>query len=406
VSCARRGLLAALLLALLGSVWAWLAPGKGAAFPVVVAILVTAIAVAGRTRSGRAAWVVALLTLVALVRVVGSFGPAAREGDDGLGAVVARGPLLVGLLAAVICAIWIGLHESSRAESHAADPPVGARDSRPRQPSRLVPVGALMVLSAIGAELLAAYDDSTGRPGELLFALVFFAMLYGCPALLIREVVRRLGRGWPSILALSAAAGLLQAGMIDQALYADSYGDIAGWEESLRSTYIAPLGIGGFMLQNFLLGHVVFSFGAPIAIAESLRPEAARMTWLSWRGTALAVVLWLLAAAAIVSDTYRSPAHATVPELAVTLLVVLRSWRLRSVWAPGPVASGTALRPFRQCWRARSSPASPMGSRPSHGPAWSWQLLSRSQARPSSCVPPAAAAGPALTRQRWASGCC
>ena len=94
-----------------------------------------------------------------------------------------------------------------------------------------VPVLALLVLSPIGAELLAAYNDTTGRPLALLGNLVFFAALYGCPALLIRELARRTGRGWPAILLLSAAAGLLQAGVLDQSLFSESYDDVRGWEE-------------------------------------------------------------------------------------------------------------------------------------------------------------------------------
>src|SRR3712207_2128446 len=101
---------------------------------------------------------------------------------------------------------------------------VACADHRGR--GRVVAIGCLVVLSAIGAELLAAYSDSTGRPAEALFAAGFFAMLYGCPALLIREVARRTARGWPTMLLLSAAAGLLQAGVIDQSLFIDDYNDV------------------------------------------------------------------------------------------------------------------------------------------------------------------------------------
>src|SRR3954470_23327792 len=125
---------------------------------------------------------------------------------------------------------------------------------------RFVVIGSLVVLSAICAEPLAAYNDTTGRPAELLFSVAFFAMLYGCPTLLIREFARRMGSGWPAMSLLSAAAGLLEAGVIDQSLFSDSYGDVRGWEESLRATYIAPLGLGAYLLQNFVGGHVIYSF--------------------------------------------------------------------------------------------------------------------------------------------------
>ena len=156
----------------------------------------------------------------------------------------------------------------------------------------------------------------------LLFSVAFFAMLYGCPALLIREIAWRTGRGWPAILLLSAAAGLLQAGVIDQSLFSDSYGDVRGWEESLRATYIAPLGVGGYMLQNFVLGHVLYSFCAPIALAEAMRPGIAHRSWLGRRGIIIATGLWLLVAALILSDTLGSDSHATVPEVLATLAAI------------------------------------------------------------------------------------
>lgn len=194
---------------------------------------------------------------------------------------------------------------------------------RPAGRDRAIAIGSLLVLSPIGAELLAAYDDSTGRPGELLFSIAFFALLYGCPALLFRELVRRTGRGWPAMLMLSMAAGLLQAGVIDQSLFTDNYGEVKGWEKSLRDTYISPLGVGAFFLQNFVLGHVVYSFGAPIAVAEAMRPGIAHRPWLRRRGIIAAVVGWLLVAGAILADTLGTDDHGSLIEVLVTFSVVI-----------------------------------------------------------------------------------
>ena len=215
-------------------------------------------------------------------------------------------------------------------------------------------IGSLVVLSAIGAELLAAYNDTTGRPAELLVNVVFFAMLYGCPALLIRELARRTGRGWAAMLLLSAAAGLLQAGVIDQALFSDSYGDVRGWEESLRATYVAPLGVGAYMLQNFVLGHVIYSFCAPIAVAEAMRPAIAQRSWLGRRGITFATALWLAVAALIFADALGSEAHATALEIAATLAVARRSSRRRCAWVGRPRARS---RPGAHVGRAGRAPA-------------------------------------------------
>ncbi len=229
-----------------------------------------------------------------------------------------------------------------------------AAGARPRR-DRLVVIGSLVVLSAIGAELLAAYNDTTGRPAELLVNVVFFAMLYGCPALLIREFARRTGRGWAAMLLLSAAAGLLQAGVIDQALFSDSYGDVRGWEESLRATYVSPLGVGAYMLQNFVLGHVIYSFCAPIAVAEAMRPAIAERSWLGRRGITFATALWLAVAALIFADALGGEAHATAVEIAATLAVCAAL--VAAALRVGRAGRAPALGPAPHVGRAGRAPA-------------------------------------------------
>jgi hypothetical protein len=99
---------------------------------------------------------------------------------------------------------------------------------------RSLQVAALMVLAAICAESVAAYDATTGRPLELASGILFFAPLYGGPAVLIREAARRARLGWPAKVTMAAAFGLLDAGVIDQSLFSADYRGIEGWEQLLR----------------------------------------------------------------------------------------------------------------------------------------------------------------------------
>lgn len=77
----------------------------------------------------------------------------------------------------------------------------------------------LMILSPLCAEYLSGYDDSTGDPWALLGGLFIFIPLYGAPALVIRELARRNGIRWPGVLAMATAAGVAQAGIIDQSKF-------------------------------------------------------------------------------------------------------------------------------------------------------------------------------------------
>ena len=107
---------------------------------------------------------------------------------------------------------------------------------------RVWPVLGLFLFAPISAEYLLGYDNLIGRPVALLVGLLIFGPLYGVPAVLIREAARRTGRGWPTILLLSFAAGLVQAGLVDQGLFNASYRDIPHWDDMRLSTYLPGLG--------------------------------------------------------------------------------------------------------------------------------------------------------------------
>jgi len=297
---AQRTLVTGLLVGAVGLAWAWLATEPRPRFPPGVLILLGAAAIVALS-DARAGGLAGLIGagLVALRLVVGD--PADELlFDEGAALAGARWLQALGLLAALGSALVLVVRRPTLGASRqrrASDP----RARRERR-ARVGQVAGLLVLSAIGAELLAAYDDTTGRPGQLLFAVLFFAALYGAPALLIRELARRMGWGWPSIILLAFALGILQPGVIDQSLFSSDYRDIESWDRSLRATFIGPLGFSATNAVNFVVGHVIYSFCAPIAVAEAWRPATARTPWLSLRGTAVAAVLYLLAAVLVLQD--------------------------------------------------------------------------------------------------------
>ena len=82
-----------------------------------------------------------------------------------------------------------------------------------------------------------------------LFVLPLFALLYGAGALLIRETVRRTGRGWPAIVLLAAAYALLEEGLVDQLLWNPSY---SGQVTLAGDAYLPALGTNVSILQAVL----------------------------------------------------------------------------------------------------------------------------------------------------------
>jgi hypothetical protein len=297
---AHRTLVAGLLLGAVGLACAWLASEPRPSFPLGVLLLSGAAAIAALS-DARAGGLAGLVVAGAVVwRLVAGDPVDELLFHEGVALAGARWLQALGLLAALVSALVLVVRRPTPGVDgpRRASDPVARRERR----ARAGQVAGLLVLAAIGAELLAAYDDSTGRPGVLLSVVVFFAALYGAPSLLIRELARRMGWGWPSIILLAGALGILQAGVIDQSLFSGDYRGIEGWEQSLRATYIGPLGLSAFNAVGFVVGHVVYSFCAPIAVAEAWRPAAARTPWFGPRGIVVAAVLYLLAAGLVLRD--------------------------------------------------------------------------------------------------------
>src|SRR5262249_10472968 len=152
-----------------------------------------------------------------------------------------------------------------------------------RRTPRLLALG-LLILAPLCAEYITGYDTSTGRPLALVGGLLILSPLYGGPALWSRELARRFGVGWPGIMALAAAFGIVQAGVVDQSLFSKSYREIEYWDDMVQPTWIEPLGFSAFAAMSFIVGHVIWSYCIPIALVEALHPALSRQPWLRWPG--------------------------------------------------------------------------------------------------------------------------
>lgn len=232
--------------------------------------------------------------------------------------------------------------------------------------ARILQVLAAMVLCGIGAEVLSGYAAGTGDPGAVAVQLVFFAALYGAPAVLVRDAVRRAGGGWPSLLVLFGALGLAQAGLIDQSLFAADYGGYDGWAQMREPTLLPALGISVFMLHAFVMGHVLFSFAAPLAIAEGWLPARATRPWLGPIGSVVATLAYVLVAAMILSDP--GSRTATAAQLLGTGAVVVGLVMLAVVLGRRRVRAGAAA-------DARSADGTGRGGEPTGSPAPLWGVL-------------------------------
>jgi len=148
--------------------------------------------------------------------------------------------------------------------------------------SGLAPALVLVVFAPVLAEVLFGATPIT-NPGALLPDVA----VYGCGALLIRELVRRRGLGWISILMLGVAFGIVEEGLALQSLFNPSLfnaGDLGG----------RALGVNWVWTQWTLGYHAVWSISIPILLTELLFPARRLELWLGRAGLITASVFYIL----------------------------------------------------------------------------------------------------------------
>jgi hypothetical protein len=200
----------------------------------------------------------------------------------------------------------------------------------------------LFLLSPLVAEYLLG-----DLPITALGPLAVYAPLYGGGALLIREVTRRSGRGWPTMLALGVAFGLVEEGVTTMSLFNPNYFGA----HLLDNGFIPQLGIALPWTLGVLTLHAVWSIGVPIALVEELAETRRTTPWLNRTGlgcVAVVFVLGVMANTALSIILYHFVAsvwqYAMVAVLAS--LIVFVAMRLPQMATHTPVGRG-APNPWR-----------------------------------------------------------
>jgi hypothetical protein len=203
---------------------------------------------------------------------------------------------------------------------------------------RVVPAIVLFVLSPLVAEYLLGDFTLTA-----LGSLLFLAPMYGGGAVLIREVARRTGRGWPAIALLALAYGVLEEGIVTQSLFNPDYAD----SHLLDRGFVPALGIAVPWTLYVLALHTVWSISVPAAIVEEFT-DRRTAPWLRTPGLILVSVIFVLGAAAVTAGSY-ADGHfrAAGPQLA-TVAVVIVALIVAAFAVPRqlPRAPGTAPAPW------------------------------------------------------------
>ena len=179
---------------------------------------------------------------------------------------------------------------------------------------RAAPAIALFFLAPLVAEFLLG-----NLPVTFLGALVVLAPMYGGGALLIREFARRLGLGWPSIVTLGLAYGVIEEGVVTQSLFNPNYLGL----RLLDYGYVPSLGISVWWTVFVLSLHMIWSTSVPIALVESLTPDRRRTPWLGGVGLGVTAALFIAGCVVLTRFQLKSGFVASRPQFLWTAAVTL-----------------------------------------------------------------------------------
>ncbi|MGA2571222.1 MAG: hypothetical protein ABSF23_11945 [Terracidiphilus sp.] len=215
-------------------------------------------------------------------------------------------------------------------------------------PQRSIPAAVtLFFVAPLVAEFLLGDFPVTWLP-----LLLLLAPMYGGGAILIRELARRSGRGWPTILLLGCAYALIEEGFVGQTLFNP---DIFGKHMHLLThAWIPSLGIGTWWTLFMLNVHPFWSIGVSIALVDGLFPSRVRTPWLGKVGVCVAAALYLAGAAVNAAySLHHDPFRASNAQFAITVLICIllviaafltpaRTPQQRPGAAPSPWLTGSA----------------------------------------------------------------
>src|SRR5881396_3672802 len=146
------------------------------------------------------------------------------------------------------------------------------------------PLLALILLSPVIAEMLSGSTP----PLEWLnpIGVLFLIWLYGAGVLVVRETAVRWKTGWPSILLLGAAYGVIEEGLAVKSFFDPGWMDLGtlGW-------YGRWLDVNWVWAVWLTIYHAVVSIAIPIFLVEWLWPRTRGQPLTSRRGYVMSIAL-------------------------------------------------------------------------------------------------------------------
>jgi hypothetical protein len=169
--------------------------------------------------------------------------------------------------------------------------------------------------------------SGSSPPAEFFhpFSIAVLSALYGSGAVLARELAVRWRKGWPSLLVLGAAYGIVEEGLMVKSFFDPNWMDLG-----ILGEYGRFGGVNWVWSLDLTIYHAVFSITVPVLLVELAFPEQKDTPWLGRRG--LRILSLLLAADVAFGffalTPYRPPAAPYLLAAAAALGLVVLARRL------------------------------------------------------------------------------
>ncbi len=144
------------------------------------------------------------------------------------------------------------------------------------KPTKIPPALALFVIAPVFGELFSGSSPLNEFVNPITFLTL--ALLYGCGAILMRELVICWEKGWFSLLLLGMAYGIYEEGIMVQSFFDPGWMDLGN-----LAVYGRVAGVNWVWAEHLTLFHALISIAASVAFVEMLYPERRRERWVTTR---------------------------------------------------------------------------------------------------------------------------
>jgi hypothetical protein len=204
---------------------------------------------------------------------------------------------------------------------------------------RLPPAVVLFIVAPVFGEV---FSGST-RITEFINPVTFIteALLYGCGAILVRELVIRWRKGWPSMLLLGFAYGIYEEGLVVQSFFDPGWHDLGA-----LAVYGRLWGVNWVWAEHLTIYHAVISILASVVFVQAFYPDRRTESWVVSRRWLFANCIGLLSVYALWSAFNKYDAGLWKPASALAIIALAVAARLAPtrVFPPKP---GRVPRPWR-----------------------------------------------------------